>query len=223
MKKTDAKISKLFNTEKSIAGEFIKEFEYPWEVLPNIGNIIKKIADNLDTSEYIYIEPDVYIHKSVKVPQTVSFEGPLIVCEGANLRHGLYIRGNVIIGKNAVAGNSCELKNCIIFDEAQLPHYNYIGDSIIGHKSHFGASALTSNVKSDKDLIRVHFEDGDINTGLKKFGAIIGDGVEVGCGSILNPGTVIGVYSNIYPLSSVRRAVDKNSIYKNQNEIVDKE
>ena len=138
------------------------------------------------------------------------------------MRHCAYFRGNVLVGKNAVVGNSCEVKNSIIFDGAQTPHYNYIGDSIIGYKSHLGASSLTSNVKSDKALVKIHFEDGDVETGMKKVGAIVGDGTEVGCGSILNPGTIIGKNANIYPLSSVRGCVDANCIYKCQGEIVNK-
>ena len=145
-----------------------------------------------------------------------------IICKGAQIRHCAFIRGNVIVGEGAVVGNSCELKNVILFDGVQVPHYNYVGDSILGYKSHMGAGSITSNVKSDKTLVKVHAEDGDIETGLKKFGAILGDFVEVGCGSVLNPGTVIGPKSNIYPLSSVRGCVDGGCIYKKQGEVAEK-
>lgn len=223
MKKEQMTISHLYDTSKSIAGRLLDNYTYPWEVLPHIGEIIKKLGEMLPEKEYKKVGSAIWIHKSVEIPPTACMKGPAIICEGAELRTCCFIRGNVIIGSGAVVGNSTELKNVILFDGVQVPHFNYVGDSILGYKSHMGASSLTSNVKSDKTLVKVHAEDGDIETGLKKFGAMAGDNVEVGCGSVLNPGTVIGRNSNIYPLSSVRGCVDSNSIYKKQGEIVEKQ
>lgn len=222
MKKNEARISQLFDIDKTIAKDLLKKYEYPWEILENLGAFIQELGATLSKNEYNFIEPNIWIHKSVKIPNTVSLAGPLIVCEDAELRHCLYVRGKVIIGKKSVAGNSCELKNCLIFDEVQIPHYNYIGDSILGYKSHMGASSLTSNVKSDKTLVSIKFDDEISFTGLKKLGAMIGDYVEVGAGSVLNPGSVIGKNSNIYPLSSFRGTLSKNNIYKNKSEVVEK-
>ena len=222
MRREDAKIEVLFDLEKTMAGEYLKKFAYPWEVLKGLGELIVELGQSLPQEEYQRVGENIWIHKSVVIPPTVCLTGPMIVGEGSELRHCAYFRGNVLVGKNAVVGNSCEVKNSIIFDGAQTPHYNYIGDSIIGYKSHLGASSLTSNVKSDKALVKIHFEDGDVETGMKKVGAIVGDGTEVGCGSILNPGTIIGKNANIYPLSSVRGCVDANCIYKCQGEIVNK-
>lgn len=222
MKQAEARISELFDLDKSIAKKLFLKFKYPWEVLPHIGDFIKDLGKTLSENEYQKIEEDIWIHKSVNLAPTVSISGPCIICENAEIRHCCFIRGNVIIGKGAVAGNSCEFKNSILFDKVQAPHYNYVGDSILGYKSHMGAASLTSNVKSDKSLVVAKFEDGNIETGLKKFGAILGDEVEVGCGSVLNPGSIIGKSSNIYPLSSLRGSINKNSIYKKAGEIVNK-
>lgn len=220
MKKEQMTIKNLFDTSKTIAGRLMEQYTYPWEVLPHIGEMISTLGAILPEKDYKKLGKDIWIHKSVQMPPTACMKGPAIICEGAEVRTSAFIRGNVIIGEGAVIGNSSELKNVIVFDKAQIPHFNYVGDSIVGFKSHMGASSLTSNVKSDKTLVKVHGEDGDIETGLKKFGAILGDNVEVGCGSVLNPGTVVGRNSNIYPLSSVRGCVDADSIYKKEGVIV---
>ncbi len=222
MKKEEARIQDLFSTDKTIARDLFLQYRYPWEVLPHIGDFIKTLGASLSAEEYVYTEPDIWIHKSVKIPATACITGPLIICEEAEIRHCCFIRGNVIIGRRAVAGNSCEFKNAILFDEVQTPHYNYVGDSILGYKAHMGAASLTSNVKSDKSPVCLHFEDGEIESGRKKVGAMLGDFVEVGCGSVLNPGSIIGKHTNIYPLSSVRGSVRANSIYKTKTEIADK-
>ena len=222
MRKEDMKTALLYDTRHSIACRFLNQYEYPWEALPHIGDFITELGATLPDSEYKKVGKNIWIHKSVKMPPTSCIMGPAIICQDAEIRHGAFIRGNVIIGAGAVVGNSVELKNVVLFDKVQVPHYNYVGDSILGYKAHMGAASLTSNVKSDKTLVKVHAEDGDIETGLKKFGAMVGDEVEVGCGSVLNPGTVIGKNSNIYPLSSVRGCVDEHSIYKKQGEIAEK-
>lgn len=213
-------IRNLFDTSKTIAGRLMEQYTYPWEVLPHIGEMISAIGGILPEKDYNKLGKDIWIHKSVQMPPTACMRGPAIVCEGADVRTCAFIRGNVIVGEGAVVGNSTELKNVILFDGAQVPHFNYVGDSILGYKSHLGASALTSNVKSDKTLVKVHAEDGDIETGLKKFGAMVGDQTEVGCSTVLNPGTILGKNTNIYPLSSVRGCVDANSIYKKDGVIV---
>ena len=219
MKLKEMKIKELFDTSHTIAERIFDNHTYPWEVLPEIGDFIRSLGPLLPENEYRKIGNDIWVHKSAKVAPTIMMAGPMIICEGANVRHSAFLRGNVIIGAGAVVGNSCELKNALLFDEVQVPHFNYVGDSILGYKAHMGAGSITSNVRSDKALVKVHAEDGDIETGLKKFGAMIGDCVEVGCGSVLNPGTVIGKNSSVYPLSSVRTAVDADSIYKQQGEV----
>lgn len=219
MKKNEMKITELYSLENTMAKPLLEEYEYPWEVLPHIGEFIKELGAKLPKKEYDCPANGMWIHKTAKIAPTAGIIGPVIIGPAAEIRHCAYIRGKVIVGAGAVVGNSTELKNVILFDQVQVPHYNYVGDSILGFKAHMGAGSITSNVKSDKQLVMVHGEDGDIETGMKKFGAMIGDGVEVGCGSVLNPGTVIGKNTNIYPLSSVRRCVDKNSIYKNQGEV----
>lgn len=223
MKLEEMKIKELFDTSHTIAERIFDDHAYPWEVLPTIGDFIRSLGPLLPEGEYKKVGEDIWIHKTAKVAPTIMMAGPMIVCAGARIRHAAFLRGNVIIGENAVIGNSCELKNALIFDEVQVPHFNYVGDSILGYRAHMGAGAVTSNVKSDKTLVKVHAEDGDVTTGFKKFGAILSDFVEVGCNSVLNPGTVVGKHSNIYPLSSVRGCVPANSIYKNQAEIVVKE
>lgn len=223
MKKEQMTIEALFDTEKTMAKEYLAKYTYPWEALPHIGEIVKELGEKLPAEDYERRGEDVWIHKSAAIAPTATLRGPLILGKDAEVRPGAFIRGNVLVGEGSVVGNSTELKNVILFDSVQVPHYNYVGDSILGYKSHMGAASLTSNVKSDKTLVKVHAEDGDIETDLKKFGAALGDHVEVGCGSVLNPGTVVGSHSNIYPLSSVRGCVDKNSIYKREGVIVEKE
>lgn len=216
------KIKNLFNLEETIAKNLIEKFEYPWEVLPNIGAYIKTLGESLNSEIFEKKGDDIWIAKSAKVAETAFLNGPLIVDENAEIRHCAFVRGNAIVGKGAVVGNSTELKNVILFNKVQVPHYNYVGDSILGYKSHMGAGSITSNVKSDKTLVSVKncTNMKEIETGLKKMGAILGDDVEVGCNSVLNPGTVVGKSSNIYPLSMVRGVIPENSIYKNKNEVV---
>ncbi len=216
------KINNLYTLEETIAGDLLASLTYPWEALPKIGEFIKKLGSILDPAIYEQREENIWVAKSAKVAPTACLNGPLIIDEEAEIRHCAFIRGNAIVGKGAVVGNSTELKNVILFNKVQVPHYNYVGDSVLGFKSHMGAGSITSNVKSDKTLVIVKGEEGSIETGLKKFGAMLGDEVEVGCGSVLNPGSVIGSHSNIYPLSMVRGVVPAHSIYKNQNEIVKK-
>ena len=218
----ECKIKNLYNLDETIAKELIEKYEYPWEVLPHIEEYILELGKNLSKDEYKEISENVWVHKTANVYPSAYIKGPAIICENAEVRHCAFIRGKAIVGKNAVVGNSTELKNVILFNNVQVPHYNYVGDSILGFKSHMGAGSITSNVKSDKKLVFIKGENEVIETGLKKVGAMVGDNVEVGCGSILNPGSVIGRNTNIYPLSSVRGVVKENSIYKNKNEIVPK-
>ena len=218
----ECKIKNLYNLEETIAKPLLEGLTYPWEALPKISDFIIELGNKLDPEIYELKGKDIWIAKSANVFLTAYIKGPEIIGENAEIRHCAFIRGNAIIGNNAVVGNSTELKNVILFNNVQVPHYNYVGDSILGYKSHMGAGSITSNVKSDKKPVIVKNGKEQIETGLKKFGAMVGDNVEVGCGSILNPGSVIGKNTNIYPLSSVRGVVPENSIYKNQNEIVDK-
>ena len=218
----ECKIKNLYNLEETIAKELLEKHDYPWEVLPEISDFIIELGNKLDEAKYEKVGEDVWIAKSAKVAPTAYIHGPAIIGENAEIRHCAFIRGKAIVGEGAVVGNSTELKNVILFNKVQVPHYNYVGDSILGYKSHMGAGSITSNVKSDKKLVIVKKGKEKIETGLKKFGAMLGDEVEVGCGSVLNPGTVIGKTTNIYPLSSVRGVVPEKSIYKNQNEIVEK-
>lgn len=213
-------INRLFDLNETIAAELLKNHVYPWEVLPKIEDFILKLGESLPEEIYEKRNDNVWIAKSAKIAPTAYINGPAIIDEDAQIRHCAFIRGNAIVGKGAVVGNSTELKNVILFNKVQVPHYNYVGDSILGYKSHMGAGSITSNVKSDKSLATVKLDGARVQTGLKKFGAMIGDEVEVGCGSILNPGTVIGKKSNIYPLSSVREYVSEGSIYKKQGEVV---
>ena len=216
------KVTNLYDLKETIAAELLESVEYPWEALKGISDFIRKIGPTLDTDIYEQKGEEIWVAKSAKVAPTAYLNGPLIIDEDAEIRHCAFIRGSAIVGKGSVVGNSTELKNVIIFNSVQVPHYNYVGDSILGHKSHMGAGSITSNVKSDKTLVVVKDKYEEIKTGLKKFGAMLGDHVEVGCNSVLNPGTVIGRCSNIYPLSMVRGVVPANSIYKNKNEIVTK-
>lgn len=216
------KNSNLFDLNETIAKKLFEENIYPWEVLPKISEFILELGKQLNKQEYIKLDEDIWIHKTAKVLKSAYIQGPCIVGENTEIRHSAFIRGNALIGSNCVVGNSTELKNVILFNNVQVPHYNYVGDSILGYKSHMGASSLTSNVKSDKTLVVVKdYETGEvIETKLKKVGAILGDNVEVGCGSVLNPGTIIGKNTNIYPLSSIRGVINKNSIYKGKDNIV---
>lgn len=218
----ECKVYNLYNLEETIAKDLLESVTYPWEALPKISDFILELGRTLDEDKYNKIGEDIWIAKTAKVASTAYIIGPAIIGENAEIRHCAFIRGKTIVGENAVVGNSTELKNVILFNKVQVPHYNYVGDSILGYKAHMGAGSITSNVKSDKKLIVVKTKEEKIETGLKKFGAMIGDRVEVGCGSVLNPGSVIGRNSNIYPLSSVRGVIPKNSIYKNKNEIVEK-
>lgn len=218
----ECKIKNLYNLEETIAKNLLEEATYPWEVLSKIEEYILKIGEELSKEDYNKVGENVWIAKSAKVAPTAYINGPAIIGENAEVRHCAFIRGNAIVGNNAVVGNSTELKNVILFNNVQVPHYNYVGDSILGYKAHMGAGSITSNVKSDKKLVVIKNCDEMIETGRKKVGAMIGDNVEVGCGSVLNPGTVIGRDSNIYPLSSVRGVVKAHSIYKKDGNIVDK-
>ncbi len=217
-----AEIVSLYDLQHTVAKPLLEKHTYPWEVLPHIGEFIVELCKTLSPDEFNIVNGNVYIAKTAKIAPNATLNGPAIICDGAELRTGAFIRGNVIIGKNCVAGNSCEFKNAILFDNVQVPHFNYVGDSILGYRSHMGAGSITSNVKSDKTLVKVKCGDEVIETGLKKFGAMLGDGVEVGCNSVLNPGTVIGKNSNIYPLSCVRGVVPANSIFKTGSKIVEK-
>jgi NDP-sugar pyrophosphorylase family protein len=220
-----AKIANLYTLEQSIAGEYLAQFTYPWEALKGIGDFIKILGPTLDPDIYEQRGEDIWVAKSATVFESVYLHGPLIIDEEAEVRHCAFIRGNAIVGKGSVVGNSTELKNVIIFNSVQVPHYNYVGDSILGYKSHMGAGSITSNVKSDKTKVTVKDIYGskeEIATGLKKFGAMLGDYVEVGCNSVLNPGTVIGPHSNIYPLSRVRGVIPAESIFKDAEHIVKK-
>ncbi len=215
-------VKDLFNLDETIAKALFEDVTYPWEVLPRIGGFIKELGMTLLTEEYDHPQEDVWIARSAKVAPTASITGPCIIGKEAEVRHCAFIRGNAIVGEGAVVGNSTELKNVVLFNKVQVPHYNYVGDSVLGYKAHMGAGSITSNVKSDKTLVCVNVNGVKMETGLKKFGAMVGDNVEVGCGSILNPGTVVGRESNIYPLSSVRGYVKEKSIYKKQGEVVEK-
>lgn len=220
-------IKQMYSLEHTVAFRMLEELTYPWEALGRIKDFIIEYGKTLSKEEYDMPSENVWIHKTAKVWPTVSITGPAIIGANTEVRQCAFIRGNALVGENCVVGNSTELKNVIIFDNVQVPHYNYVGDSILGYKSHMGAGSITSNVKSDKTLVHVKGKSCDkgafdIDTGLKKFGAMLGDCVEVGCNSVLNPGTVIGPNSNIYPLSPVRGYVPANSIYKNKENVITK-
>ena len=215
-------VKALYNLDETIARDIFEGVTYPWEVLPKIGAFIVELGKKLPKDEYELAWENVWIAKTAKIAPTACINGPAIIGKDAEIRHCAFIRGNAIVGEGAVVGNSTELKNVILFNKVQVPHYNYVGDSILGYKAHMGAGSITSNVKSDKTLTTVKTSEGAIETGLKKFGAMLGDEVEVGCGSVLNPGTVVGKKSNIYPLSMVREFVPANSIYKKRGEVVEK-
>lgn len=216
------RIAALYSLEESIAGNKLSELTYPWEALPKIGEWIIELGEKLDPSLYDKKEDNIWIAKSAKIYPNANIYGPAIIGEETEVRPGAFVRGNALVGNHCVVGNSTELKNVILFNNVQVPHYNYVGDSILGYKSHMGAGSITSNVKSDKTLVVVKDEGSGIETGLKKFGAMLGDQVEVGCNSVLNPGTVIGKNTNVYPLSSVRGVIPENSIFKSPSNICEK-
>ena len=215
------KISQLFDISHSLLGEYISSFEYPWEALAGLKSAIVSVGRALG-DDYTEVSPDVWIHRDAKVYPSAYIGGPCIIGEGTEVRHCAFIRGSAVIGKNCVIGNSVEIKNAVIFDNTEVPHYNYVGDSILGYKSHLGAGSITSNIKSDRKNIVIHDLDCDIETGLRKIGAMLGDFVEVGSNAVLNPGTVIGRNTTVYPLSSVRGVIPADSIYKKDGVIVDK-
>ena len=214
------KVKNLYSLSETIAADIFEGVEYPWEALGKIKDFIMELGAKLPEEKYEKRGEDVWVAKSAKVFPSAYINGPAIIDEDAEIRHCAFIRGSVIVGKGAVVGNSTELKNVILFNKVQVPHYNYVGDSILGYKAHMGAGSITSNVKSDKTLVTVKFQEECLETGLKKFGAMLGDDVEVGCNSVLNPGTVVGKGTSIYPTSSVRGYVPENSIYKKEGEIV---
>lgn len=216
------KIKNMYDLTETIAADYMQTAEYPWELLDGLSDYIKKLGSTLDPEKYEQREEFVWVAKSAKVAPTAYLGSPLIIDEEAEVRHCAFIRGSAIVGKGAVVGNSTELKNVLLFNKVQVPHYNYVGDSILGYKAHMGAGSITSNVKSDKTLVVVKDGKEEIATGRKKFGAMLGNYVEVGCNSVLNPGTVVCPESNIYPLSSVRGVVPPKSIYKCKTEVVEK-
>ena len=218
----ELEVKELYTLSETLAAPLLSKVTYPWEALPEIGAFILELGKSLSEEEYEKRGENIWIARSAKVAPTASITGPCIIGKNTEVRHCAFIRGNALVGDGAVVGNSTELKNVILFNKVQVPHYNYVGDSILGYKSHMGAGSITSNVKSDKLLVKVHTPEGDIETGIKKFGAMIGDEVEVGCGSVLNPGTVIGKNTNVYPLSSVRGVIPADSIYKKQGEVAEK-
>ena len=222
MEMEQLQIKNLYNLQETIAAPLFDGAVYPWELLPRIGAYIVELGSSLSEDKFEKRGDNIWIAKSAKVAPTACINGPCIIDEEAEIRHCAFIRGNAIVGKGAVVGNSTELKNVILFNKVQVPHYNYVGDSILGFKSHMGAGSITSNVKSDKTLVVVKSPYGNLETGLKKMGAMLGDNVEVGCNSVLNPGTVIGPHSNVYPLSCVRGVVPADSIYKTGGVIVPK-
>ena len=216
------KIIDLLDLQQTIAAELFEGKTYPWEVLPEIGAFIVKLGQTLPKEEYDQVGENVWIAKSAKVFPSAYINGPAIIGKNTEVRHCAFIRGNAMVGENCVVGNSVELKNVVLFNNVQVPHYNYVGDSVLGYKAHMGAGSITSNVKSDKTLVVVKGKEEQIETGLKKFGAMLGNHVEVGCNSVLNPGTVVGSNSQIYPVSCVRGVIPANSIYKNKDDIVEK-
>ena len=214
-------VSDLLDLSHTAAADYLSAFTNPWQALPGIKDMIRALGERLDQTQYTQVKPQVWVHNTAKVFPSAYLDGPCIIGANTEVRHCAFIRGAALVGENCVVGNSVELKNVILFDNVQVPHYNYVGDSILGYKAHMGAGSVTSNVKSDKTLVVVHGEE-NIPTGLKKFGAILGDRVEVGCNSVLNPGTVIGRDSSVYPVSCVRGVVPENHIYKDSAHIVPK-
>ena len=219
---SDIKIKDLYSLDQTQAKDLLSECEYPWEALPKIKDFILEFAKTLSPDEYDYKGDNVWISKTAKIYPNNYIAGPCIIGPETEVRPGAFIRGNALVGEGCVVGNSTEVKNVILFNKVQVPHYNYVGDSILGYKAHMGAGSITSNVKSDKKLVVVHNEGENIETGLKKFGAMLGDNVEVGCNSVLNPGTVICKESNVYPTSCVRGVIPEKSIHKNNGTIIKK-
>lgn len=215
-------IRELYDLNHTIAADYLKGFTFPWEALAGIKALIQQLGESLNPDEFDQPSPGVWVHKTATVAPTAYLGAPCIIGAGTEVRHCAFIRGAALVGEGCVVGNSTELKNVILFDKVQVPHYNYVGDSILGYRSHMGAGSITSNVKSDKQPVKIRTGEGYIETGLKKMGAMLGDNVEVGCNSVLNPGTVIGRESNVYPLSSVRGLVPQRCIHKNNGEIVAK-
>lgn len=215
-------IDDLLDLRETIASSVFDGLTYPWNAIPLIKSYIREIGETLSKEEYLKVDDDIWISKTAIVASSASIEGPCIIDHRADIRHCAYIRGGVIVGESAIVGNSSELKNVILFNNVQVPHYNYVGDSILGYRAHMGAGVITSNVKSDKSLISVKMGSKSFDTGLKKFGTILGDNVEVGSNTVLNPGSVVGRNTNIYPLSMVRGFVTENSIYKKQGEVIQK-
>lgn len=212
------KTKDLYSFEHSLAGEYLKQYEYPWQALKGIGDLIKQLSRDLG-DDYKELTPGVFVHKTAKIFPSAYLNAPCIIGPNTEVRQCAFIRGNALVGADCVVGNSTELKNVILFDHVQVPHYNYVGDSILGYYSHMGAGSITSNVKSDKTLVVVKDKDEEIETGLKKFGAMLGDHVEVGCNSVLNPGTIIGKGTTIYPLSCVRHVIGEGMIFKDKDHI----
>ena len=212
-------IEQLYNLEETIAKDLLIKEKYPWECLPKISEFIINLGEKLDKEKFEKKGENIWIAKTAKIAPTASITGPTIIDENAEIRHCAFIRGKAIVGKNAVVGNSVELKNCILFNNTQVPHYNYVGDSILGYKAHMGAGSITSNVKSDKTNVVIKGKE-KIETNLRKVGAFLGDGAEIGCNSVLNPGTIIGRNTSVYPLSCVRGVIPENSIYKNPKDVV---
>ncbi len=212
----------LLDLNHTLAKSFLENLENIWEILAKLSDVILELQKNLSKDEYEEISPQVFVHKSVKIMKPVFIGAPTIIGKNSELRQSALIRGCALIGENCVIGNSSEIKNAIIFDNVELPHFNYVGDSILGYRVHFGAGAVASNLKSDKSEVTIKFKENEIKTGLKKFGTIVGDYSEIGCNSVLNPGTIIGKNTSIYPLSSVRGVIESNTIYKNQKNVIKK-
>ena len=215
-------IKDLYDLDHTLAKDYLNKFQYPWEALKGIKDFVVELGKSLDPKEYTEVKENVWIHKTAKVFESAYLGSPCVIGKNSEVRHCAFIRGSVLVGENCVIGNSVELKNVIIFDNVQTPHYNYVGDSILGYYSHMGAGSITSNVKADKKNVVIHTDLKKYDTGLKKFGAMLGDHVEVGCNAVLNPGTIIGRNTNVYPVSCVRGYVPEDSIYKNNNEIIHK-
>ncbi len=216
------RIRDLYDLSHTLAASYLEQFEYPWEALKGIKEMIRALGPTLSGDEYEEVSPEVWVHKTAKVFPSAYLGAPCIIGPNTEVRHCAFIRGSALVGADCVVGNSVELKNVILFDHVQTPHYNYVGDSILGYYAHMGAGSITSNVRSDKQLVVIHAPEGNIETGIKKIGAMVGDYVECGCNSVLNPGTVIGRHSNVYPTSCARGVIPENSIYKNNGQIVPK-
>lgn len=215
-------MKELFDLTQTIAEKELLKYKEPWEIVPHISDVIEEVISKLNKEEYNEVAEKVFVHKTCKISSTCSITGPCVICKNTELRQAAFIRGNVLVGENCVIGNSCELKNVIVFNNAQIPHFNYVGDSVIGYKAHFGAGAITSNLKSDRSLVMIKEEGKEIPTNLKKLGALVGDCSEIGCNAVLNPGTIVGKNTTIYPLTFVRGVIKENSIMKNNGEIVPK-